>query len=118
MPLFQVFDGIATSVGEVYVEQGTSSGRRRRRSLPAAAPLASVHSSTNREQVLTRRLLSLEQRQNSDFSDSEYIETSNSFWPQSVSIYAVVGILMVSTVLLVVSVTFWARRQQKAEHPF
>jgi hypothetical protein len=115
MPLLQVFDGIATSVGEVYVEQGTS---RRRRSLPAAAPHASIHSSANREQVLTRRLLSLEQERNSDFSDSENKETSNSFWPQSVSIYAVVGILMVSTVLLFVSVTFWARRQQKVKHPF
>ena len=113
-----MFDGIATSIGEVYVEQGTFSGRRRRRSLPAAASQASVHSSANREQVLTRRLLSIkEENQNNDFSDLEYKEISNSHWPQSVSIYMVVGVLMVSTVLLVVSVVVWVRRQQKSGHP-
>ena len=116
----QVFDGIATSIGEVYVEQGTFSGRRRRRSLPAAASQALVHSSSNRERVLTRRLLSTKEvnGNRNDFSDSEYKEkTSNSHWPQSVSIYTVVGVLMVSTVMLVVSVVFWARQQQKSGHP-
>lgn len=99
------------------MEQGRFSGRRRR-SLPAATLRASVHSSTNREQVLTRRLLSLEQDQNGDFSDSEYKETSNSLWPQSVSVYAIVGVLIVSAVLLVASVMIWARQQQKSERPF
>ena len=109
---------MATSVGEVYVEQGRFSGRRRRSLPAAAAPLASVHSSANREQVLTRRLLSLEQDRNGDFVDSEHEATSNSFWPQSVSVYAVVGVLIVSAVLLVASVMIWTRRQQKSEHPF
>lgn len=92
------------------MEQGTSSGRRRRRSLAAAA---SVHSSANREQVLTRRLLSQEE-ENEDLSDTEY---TSSLWAQSASIYAIVGVLMASTMLVIVSVVLWARQQQKSGHP-
>ena len=77
------------------------------------AAAASVHSSANREQVLTRRLLSQEE-ENEDLSDTEY---TSSLWAQSASIYAVVGVLIASTMLIIVSVVLWVRQQQKSGHP-
>ena len=117
----QVFDGEGTSSSEVYVEQGAFSGRRRRRSLPAAASQSSLHSSAKHEQVLTRRLLSLkEEDRSNDFLDSalEHKESLGSHWPQNVSVYTIVGVLVVSFVVLAVSVVVWARRRQKSGHPF
>ena len=97
--------------------------RRRRRSLASAASqqLASVHSSANNERVLTRRLLSQEADSDRDNDLSANSRETPDFlkgnWPQAMSFYVVFGVLVVSTVLLVVSVVFWARRQQESEQP-
>ena len=87
----------------------------------AASQLASVHSSANHERVLTRRLLSQEADDDRDNDLSAESQETRDYlkgnWLQEVSFHAVLGVLVVSTVLLAVSVVFWARRQQELEQP-
>ena len=87
--------------------------------MAAAAP--SVYRSANHERVLTRHLLSLKddnKNQDNDLSESQAQEDFlDHHWPKELSFYTVLGVLMISTVLLIMSVAFWARRQQEPVQP-
>lgn len=112
-----MFDGRGSTSSEVYVEQGSGSMGRRKRSM-AATVYGDV--SASHEPVLTRHLLAFKDGskhlKESDELEGSQLDSEALNWSQSVSILTILAAVVVIA-LVMLSVIFWFRRRQQSSHP-
>lgn len=107
---------MASSISEVYVEQGSIMGRRRRRR--SVAPVRGHVSANHDEQVLMRRLLTLQNDKDDELRQPQAQEDSSlNHYPQGVSFFVVMLVAMVVIAMVIMGVVLWVRRRYETTLP-